>query len=665
MGLPHFHPYRLRAAVLTLILLSGSACALSGQASQDSQREAIEAHFAAAQNAQANQDYAVAEREYQGVLALAPNFAEVYMNLGLLYQLQNRVSDAMMQFRHALKLKPTLAGANFFLGVDYCKLGEGSNAIPYLKAAANADPSRSDTWLWLATAQEMSGQTVAELTTLKRGLKVQPENVDLLYLLGRAYERLGKNEVTTIQRVAAKSSIAEQLLAESYATSNQWPSAVIHFQNALAVSPSAPGLHVELGEVFLRAGKLRQASEEFERELQIDNHNLRAIVRQGEAKLIRGDVDGALQDWSKAIAIDPTLAERVLGIRETGFGDAGLEQLPDVDQKKLTQLAPDLQTRNTRASHFALAFIAAQNGSTSESAADYGQKTASASDNQSTCSEARVRAQLSQGRYSGLTPCAPRDFGNSPAKFRIRVAAAMVQAGDYEPALRLLAFLPMPERQSPEVAYWRARAYEKMATGAYLKLYEADPNSYRVHQLMGDLEASRGDDRKAIEEYRSAVAAKPSVPNLHYSLGHLLWKNLNVPDARLEFEAELAINPQHAGALHDLGNTYLLAHQPDRALQYLIRALAIEPDNPDIHLDLGTAYSQLRQFEKAEAEYKIAMPSDHDGSIHYKLAKVYQSLKKNEEAAREFAVSSDMNRRSHDKLEKQTQRLAEIEQLPQ
>jgi tetratricopeptide (TPR) repeat protein len=665
MGFSHSYPDPLRVTVFVCILLSGTAGVLFGQTSQRSQREVIEAHFAAAQEAQAHQDYAAAKHEYEAVLALVPNFAEVYMNLGLLDQLQNRIPDAMVQFRQALKLKPTLPGANFFLGVDYCKLGEGSKAIAYLRAAVTADPSRSDTWLWLATAQEMSGQTLAELTTLKRALKLQPNNVDLLYLLGRTYERLGKDEVSTIQRLAPKSSRAEQLLAESYATSNQWPSAVIHFQNALAASPNTSGVHVELGEVFLRAGKLRQAIEEFEAELQMNAHNLRAMVRRGEAKLIQGEVDGALQDWSKAIAIDPAQIERVLGIRETGFGDVALEQLPETDQKKLAQLAPELQTRNTAATRLALAFIAAQSGSTSQLAGDYVQVGAQNANTESSCSEARIRAQLNQGHFSGLTPCALRGLEGSSAKFRIQVAGAMIEAGDYQPAITLLAALPVSHRQLPEVAYWRARGYEKLATAAYLQLYQADPNSYRLHQLMGDLEASRGDDRKAIEEYRDAVAAKPSIPNLHYSLGHLLWKNLDVSGARSELEAELSINPHHPGALHDLGNTYLLEHQPEKALQYLNRALAIEPDSPDIHLDIGTAYSQLSQFQKAEAEYKIALPTDHDGSIHYKLAKVYQSLKRNEEAAREFAVSSEMNRQSHDKLEKQTQRLAEIEQLPQ
>ena len=52
------------------------------------------------------------------------------MNLGLIYQLQDRAPEAMAQFRQALKIKPTPAGANFFLGVDYCKNGEGTKVSP-------------------------------------------------------------------------------------------------------------------------------------------------------------------------------------------------------------------------------------------------------------------------------------------------------------------------------------------------------------------------------------------------------------------------------------------------------------------------------------------------------------------------------------------------------
>ena len=244
------------------MLVARHWCQSTGQTStsRGSASDRIQNHFAAAQQAQQRSDYATAEREYQAVLVEAPGFAEAHMNLGLIYQLQDRTPEAMAQFRQALKIKPTLAGANFFLGVDYCKNGEGTKAIPYLKAASRQQPNQPDIWSWLATAQEMSGDTAAEIATLKHAISLQPQNVDSLYLLGRAYEQMGKEEVKGLERASPGSSWSEQLLAESYSTSNEWSFAVIRFQNALAISPSRPGLHVENGEVFLHAGKARSST---------------------------------------------------------------------------------------------------------------------------------------------------------------------------------------------------------------------------------------------------------------------------------------------------------------------------------------------------------------------------------------------------------------------
>lgn len=657
--------FRFRILLLLLAMLTAPTLKLAGQTvpSHAARDSAIESHFAAAQQAQRDKDYATAEREYQTVLTLAPDFAEVHMNLGLVYQLQDRSAEAMTEFRRALKFKPALAGANFFLGVDYCKLGEGARAISYLRAALQTEPNRPDIWLWLATAQEISGELQPEVVTVRRALELQPKDVDLLYLLGHAYERLGKQEVAHMEKVAPGSSRSEQLLAESYASSNEWPSAVIHFQNALAASPNRAGLYVELGEVLLRAGKVNQAIREFDEELRRDPRNLRSLVRRGEARLIQENVEAALQDWEKAIAIDVEQTERLLGLREAGFGESALEQLPDATLKKIQKLAGDLQDRDSPAAHLALAFLAEQYGNFSQAAAEatLAASTASKGVASRNCTEADVVLALQRGQFSEVAHCAERVLtSQTSAELRIRMASALLEAGEYERALKTLEELPAADRNSAEASYWRARCYEKLATAAYLRLYQADPSSHRLHQLMGDLESAKGNDGKAIEEYRAAIALKPSLPNLHYSLGHLLWKDLKVPEARVELEAELALNPRHPGALDDLGDTYLLEHQPNEALPYLIRALAADSGNPDVHRDLGTAYSELRDYRKAEEHFKIAVSADHDGSVHYKLARVYQALGEKENAAHEFALSTALNRELHKKLEKQTERLGEV-----
>src|ERR1700719_4555645 len=341
--------------LLALVALAVAALNLAAQTTtQNPDLDAeIQSHFAAAQQAQRQKDYATAEKEYKSVIALAPEFAEVHMNLGLVYQLQNRYPEAMTEFRRALKLKPSLTGANFFLGVDYCKMGEGLKAAPYLKAALKASPNQPEIWLWLATAQELSGDIDAEVATMRQALSSQPKDVDLLYLLGHAYERLGKQGVARMEKTALESFRKEQFLAESYAASNEWPSAVIHFQNALAAGPHQAELHVELGEVLLHAGKVNQAAREFAEELQLNPRSLRGLVRRGEIELIQENIDAALKDWTQAIAIDQMQVERILGLRETGFGDLSIEQLPTSLLAKIEPLSVELRRKEVPAARVA------------------------------------------------------------------------------------------------------------------------------------------------------------------------------------------------------------------------------------------------------------------------------------------------------------------------
>jgi tetratricopeptide (TPR) repeat protein len=423
-------------------------------------------------------------------------------------------------------------------------------------------------------------------------------------------------------------------------------------------------LHAELGEVFLHAGRVTNASEEFDAELKTDPGSLRALVRRGEARLIQGNLDGGLQDWDKAITADALQTERILGLHETGLGDASLGQLRDANREAIQKRRGDLQNRQTLAAHLGLAFLAAQNGNLSEAAAEADLASTAiggTGTGDRSCNETEITQALDFGRYSAVAPCAEKILTlRTSSDFRMRVASALLDAGECDLTLKILDSLQPGDQDSSEAAFWRARTYEQLATASYLRLYQADPDSYRLHELMGDLEAAKNDDAKAIEEYRAAIALKPASPNLHYSLGHLLWKNLKVPEARAELEAELALNPRHAGALDDLGDTYLLEHQPNKALAYLNRALAADSTNSDIHRDLGTAFAELGDNRKAQEQFEIAVVDDHDGVVHYKLARVYQALGEKENAAREFELSTELNRKSHELLEKQTERLSEI-----
>src|SRR5438270_140077 len=109
-----------------------------------------------------------------------------------------------------------------------------ASASQFLGGQTPAMPASKSVNAHFSAAQQMSGGSQAEASTLKHALTVHPQNIDLLYLLGQAYEHLGKTEVAGLAKIAPGSSWSEQLLGESYLTGGDWTFAVIRFQNALA-----------------------------------------------------------------------------------------------------------------------------------------------------------------------------------------------------------------------------------------------------------------------------------------------------------------------------------------------------------------------------------------------------------------------------------------------
>ena len=622
----------------------------------------VETSWAAAQQAQQQKDYGTAEQEYRKVISLSPGFAEAYMNLGLVYELQSRRQDALAMFEKAVRLKPGLAGAQFLLGVDYCKLGDAKRATPHLEAAVRARPDLPDAWTWLASAYQVTGRTSRQVNTLQAGLRANPHSIDLLYLLGQAYQQLGKDAVDRIQQKDSESSFLAQLLAENYAVSGYPSVAMLHLEDALKASPARAGLHIEMAEVLLHAGNLKRAEDEIAAELRLAPHSLRALVRLGEVKLLRGDVPAALADWSQAVALDPARSEAILGVRELGFGDTSQEKLTENLRAQLTGLRSQIESQAGPASRLALAFISTQEDATRAVASATGAGDSDSVKSVSPCALRQIRTWLATDLFQPVAACSTQMLKQPlTADLRLEIARALYETGLPEPALAALDALAPSQVDSPQAQYWKARCYKRLALAAYLRLFEVDPDSYRADQVLGDMDEARGEDSKAVEEYEKALVKRPTLPNLHYQIGHLEWKTYKTPEAREQFQAELAMNPRHTGALFDLGSTYLQERQADKALEYLKRVYDLDPKYPEVYQFMGIAYTRLNRYAEAEKELKIAAPSDNDGTVHYQLARVYLAMGKSAEAQREFALSNQLRVVTHRNNEERVQRIAAAE----
>lgn len=122
-------------------------------------------HYRQAETFANEQRFDEALHEYQKVLQLDANFAEVYSGMGLVYWKTGRVDDAIDAFQKTLARNNHLLQAHAVMGILLSERGQDGEAITHYKQAIVINPQLS--WLHsnlaeLLWAQNQGPQAISE-----------------------------------------------------------------------------------------------------------------------------------------------------------------------------------------------------------------------------------------------------------------------------------------------------------------------------------------------------------------------------------------------------------------------------------------------------------------------------------------------------------------------
>jgi DNA-binding winged helix-turn-helix (wHTH) protein/tetratricopeptide (TPR) repeat protein/TolB-like protein len=120
---------------------------------------------------------------------------------------------------------------------------------------------------------------------------------------------------------------------------------------------------------------------------------------------------------------------------------------------------------------------------------------------------------------------------------------------------------------------------------AYMHLFHLYRSTYQTEESLKTLE--RG------------ISAVPHSGYLRLNYGYgLLWEG-RYPEAIHQFEVYSRINPDEANPWDSLGEAYLIAGIPDRALEKYARALEVDPAFSSSNLGRAWAFGELGRFDEA------------------------------------------------------------------
>lgn len=140
------------------------------------------------------------------------------------------------------------------------------------------------------------------------------------------------------------------------------------------------------------------------------------------------------------------------------------------------------------------------------------------------------------------------------------------------------------------------------------------------HNARGIELADRGWLDEAASEFQKAIKLDPNSTHAHDNLATIYAEQGQHLDALLEFIEALKVEPDSPTVHHFLAS-FLAAHGQDLAVAEYRRAIELEHDFPDAHLNLALALADTGQLEEAVAELEIAHgQAPDDEMVQHELA---------------------------------------------
>ncbi|MEN6312157.1 MAG: tetratricopeptide repeat protein [Acidobacteriota bacterium] len=151
-----------------------------------------------------------------------------------------------------------------------------------------------------------------------------------------------------------------------------------------------------------------------------------------------------------------------------------------------------------------------------------------------------------------------------------------------------------------------------------------DPKSYEGHNLLGNAHYKKGEFAQAAAAFEKAVELRPGLAEPHVNLALAMFETGDLGRAETELKQAEAIKPE-ANVSFYLAKIYFQQKKHDEALAEIQKSISLNPRNPGTYNIKGVILNELQRYPEAIGSFQAGLvmaPDDVSLQINLGLAYV-------------------------------------------
>jgi tetratricopeptide (TPR) repeat protein len=251
---------------------------------------------------------------YRAALAVRPDSAAAYANLGVMLQGKGDLKLAMACYHKALQLDARFAVGHNNLGTALRELLDLDGAIACYRKALELDSEFTAAHINLGNVLFIKKDMKGAIACYRKALEYNPRSAAAHYSLGRALfaTKDMKGAIDHLQQAVdsdPRHAMAQYNLGAALALTKDLTGAIARFQKALEIDPKHVLAHHGMGNVLREKRDLDGAIASYQKAVELNPRYTLAHINLGSVLEARGDVKGAIASYQQAVALDANLAD--------------------------------------------------------------------------------------------------------------------------------------------------------------------------------------------------------------------------------------------------------------------------------------------------------------------------------------------------------------------